>query len=841
MNRFFAVLLAATVSANAQEMSMTQSDEFSEEQLNFFESKIRPVLVKNCYKCHAKEGDKIKGGLLLDTRDGSIRGGDSGSALTPGNAEESLIYIAMTYEDSSLEMPPKTKLPNHVLADFKKWIDMGAPDPRRSADADKPAEKYSSTIDIEKGRKEHWAYQVPTKHEVPQTKKADWAKNEIDQFVLASLEKNELAPNSDTDARTFLRRVYYDLIGLPPSIAATEAFVKAWDLDPDKATANAVDELLASERFGERWGRHWLDVARYAESSGRESNATFPHAWRYRDYVIDAFNDDKPFDQFVVEQIAGDLLQFETDEQQAEQLVATGFLTIGTKGLNERNPRQFRFDMIDEQIDTATKAVLATTVACARCHDHKFDPIPMSDYYAMAGIFLSSHTHFGSPRTAQNRNSTSLIELPGNVPSAGEKLPLGELVDLQARNDMIAKQLRETEEKVREARASGNTDAAQRLRLQSLNNINQSGIVKSNLEAFDNDGNRKPLAMAMQDGDTLYDSPILVRGEIENATKETVPRGFVQVIQTNDERPIPETQSGRLQMARWMTSPENPMTSRVFVNRTWHWLFGQGLVTSVDNFGTTGEKPTHPELLDQLAVRFIEMEWSVKSLIKEIVTSRTYRMNSNYDEAKFLTDPDNKQLWRTNKRRIDAESFRDAALAVSGQIDLERPQGSIVAAQGNGFVGRAGAISSVEDYLTNSNFSNRSVYVPVIRDMLPDSLQLFDFADPSLVLGARETTTVPSQALFLMNSNFLQTNAEAMSNLLTNELNLRGGKLGYTAFYLCYSRPPTEEEGRKTKAYFERFISTAKESGLNEAEATKLALHTFCQSLMSSAEFRYVN
>ncbi len=842
MKRILALFFASAFSVHAQEMSMSSSTDFSEEQINFFESKIRPVLVKNCYKCHAREGDKVKGGLLLDTREDSIRGGDTGPAVVPGSVDESLLYVAITYDDSSLEMPPKTKLPDHVIADFKKWIEMGAPDPRRGPDADKPAEKYVSTIDIEKGRQEHWAYQAPTRTAPPETSNPEWAKNEIDSFILAGLDEAGLKPNGDADPQTFLRRLYFDLIGLPPNPQATEAFTKSWSADPDTAIKEAVDKLLQSDQFGERWARHWMDVARYAESSGREANATFPHAWRYRDYVIDSFNDDKPFDEFVVQQIAGDLLQYETAEQQADNLIATGFLAIGTKGLNEQSGRQFRFDLVDEQIDTATKAILGTTVACARCHDHKFDPIPMSDYYAMAGIFLSSETFYGTAQTGQNRRSSNLIQLPDEVVgNTGDSLSLGELISMQAQHDTLRKRLADMQTEIAEARREGDADATTRLRIQSLGLINQSGILQTKLNSYTHDGIPKPLAMGMQDQDAPFDSQVLVRGEVNAPTGTPVPRGFVQVIQTNDERPIPDSQSGRLQMARWMTSPENPMTSRVFVNRAWHWLFGQGIVTSVDNFGTTGQKPTHPELLDHLAVRFIEMEWSVKDLVKEIVTSRTYRMSSDYDEARFLKDPENKLVWRANKRRLDAESLRDATLAVSGQLDLDRPHGSLVATQGDGFVGRGFAISSVDSYLSNTNFNNRSVYMPVIRDLLPDSLQLFDFADPSLVLGARETTTVPSQALFLMNSDFLQTTAEGMAGYLTGDLGLTGQKLGYTAFYLCYSRPPTEEEGRKTKAYFERFIDTAKEGGMSQNEAGRLALVTFCQSLMSSAEFRYVN
>jgi hypothetical protein len=362
------------------------------------------------------------------------------------------------------------------------------------------------------------------------------------------------------------------------------------------------------------------------------------------------------------------------------------------------------------------------------------------------------------------------------------------------------------------------------------------GLLEAKLRTYGSDGQPLALAMGVKDREEPFDSQILIRGEEDNATTERVPRGFVQVIQTNDEEPIPDDQSGRLQLANWITSPENPLTSRVMTNRVWHWMFGQGLVPTVDNFGATGQAPSNPELLDHLAIRFCEMNWSVKDLIREVALSRTYRMSSQFNEAHFNKDPENKLLWRMTPRRLDAESLRDATLAVSGQIDLERPVGSIVAEAGDGFVGR-----TLPEQRVKAETKNRSVYLPIIRDLVPDSLDLFDFADPSLMTGKRDVTTVPSQALYLMNSDFVIENSEAMARYLIDDLKLKGEKLGYTAFYLAYSRPPTSEESRKTVAYFERFLKTARDGGIADQQARYLALSTFCQSLLSSAEFRYIN
>lgn len=815
--------------AAEDEVNLTQA------QTDFFEKKIRPALVKHCYKCHAEEGDKVKGGLLLDTRETTLSGGDSGPAVVPFDLNASLLYVAMTYEDSSLEMPPKYKLDDEVIADFKQWIEMGAPDPRKRQPKDGAPQEYTNTIDLEEGRK-FWAYQTPGKPTVSTEESTAWARKPIDHFISQQHREKELTPADDADARTLMRRLSFDLTGLPPSSSEVEAFVAAHSLDPDAAIAAEVDRLLDSPQFGERFGRHWLDVARYGESSGKEVNATFPHAWRYRDYVIDSFNADKPFDQFVTEQIAGDLLPADSDSEKAEQIVATSFLAIGTKGLNEQNARQFRFDLVDEQIDTTTQAFLATTAACARCHDHKFDPIPMSDYYAMAGIFLSSETLFGTAESLQNRKSTELISLPAGSNSGGEVKSLGEMIDLEFQKVTLQEQLDTLTAAARAARQEGNGDRATQIQLQSIGVRNRLGITSQILESYDDEGYPKPLAMGMRDLPSPFDSQILIRGEEDNPTEERAPRGFLQVVKTNDEKPIGPDESGRLQLAAWITSPENPLTARVYANRVWSWLFGEGIVRSVDNFGSTGDKPTHPELLDYLATRLIELDWSTKDLVREITTSRAYRMSSTFREDYFKKDPGNTSLWRANKRRLDAESIRDASLAVSGRLDLERPAGSLVSEAGQGFVGR-----NIQEAQINAETTHRSVYLPIVRGLVPESLALFDFADPSLLSGKREITTVPSQALYMMNSPFILENARAMANHLLTDLGLRGPQLANEAFYRCYSRPPTEAESQRTTEFMTRFLETAKDEGLSTEEARILVLTTFCQSLIGSAEFRYLN
>lgn len=820
--------MAATAMASAE-----PSAEPSAEGIEFFEKKIRPALVKHCYECHSTEGGKVKGGLLLDTREGSLVGGDSGPAVVPHQPQESLLLTAIHYEDGDLEMPPKYRLDDAVIADFEAWIAMGAPDPREKATTGKTPQLYTNTIDLEKGR-EHWAYQTPQKPAVPAVADPAWGRNAIDAYVAEGHAKAGVTPAPDADPRSLLRRLSFDLTGLPPAPEEVERFVSAYAENADSALGETVARLLASEHYGERWGRHWLDVARYAESSGKEVNATYPYAWRYRDYVIDAFNADKPFDRFLVEQIAGDLLPAESEAQRAEQLVATGFLALGTKSLNEQNSRQFRFDLVDEQIDTMSQAFLATTAACARCHDHKFDPIPMSDYYALAGIFLSSETLYGTPNGQQSRRATDLIDLPAAA-KALPSLSLGEILDLEYQRDVLNETAEDLQAKAAEARRKGDDDA-QRFVGRILFTRTQLGVVEGKLLEYTKEGSPRRLAMGMRESGEPFDSQILIRGEEENATEERVPRGFLQVVKTGDEKPIPADESGRLQLAEWMASPENPLTARVLANRVWLWLFGEGLVPTVDNFGTTGEKPSHPELLDYLAVRLVELDWSVKDLIREITASRTYRMAATFDAADYEKDPENRSLWRARPRRLDAESLRDATLAVSGGLEAGRPEGSVVAKAGVGFIGR-----TIPEATFDVEMPHRSIYLPIVRGAVPESLALFDFSDPSLTAGKREITTVPSQALYLMNSPFLVKAAEDFAKQLYGDRGLRGADLAREAFYRAFSRPPTEAEGAETKAFIEQFLAAAKAEGMPEDEARLLALTSFCQSLLASAEFRYLN
>lgn len=772
------------------------------EDVTFFESRIRPVLVKQCYECHSVESGKSKGGLTLDTKQGIRTGGDTGPAVVPGDAAKSLLLAAIKHSDPDLEMPPKKpKLADAVIADFETWIKAGAADPRESAV--KTAER--PPVDVESGRK-FWSYQKPK-----------LMAGTIDGFIRSKLKEQGIEPAPAAEPVVVLRRLYFDLIGLPPTPEQAAAFSM-------ERLESTVDELLRSPRFGERWGRHWLDLARYAESNGRESNLTFPHAWRYRDYVIDAVNADVPFDRFITEQIAGDLLPVQGDAERARLLTATGFLALGPKGLNEMSKEQFAADVADEQLDTVTRAVLASSIACARCHDHKTEPFSMEDYYALAGIFKSTQTFYGNWIDSENNNHGHLLRLP-EVP--GQVIPNRAVTPervKQLKTDLAKLNADEIAQNtyIAKAKLEGRDISAEANKLlgNAIRILWTRGGIEGQLETVDDQGHALPLCMGAQDAKRIQDSQLYDRGDIAHPVKP-VPRGFPQVMAIKGV--LPKAQSGRLELAQWLVSRDNPLPARVMANRVWRHLFGAGIIRTVDNFGFSGERPSHPELLDHLALRFMDGGWSVKKLIKEIVMSETYRQASTHRIEAFNKDPDNRLLWRANKRRLDAEVIRDSMLAVAGVLDTSRRPGSLVAELDGQSVSLIGFNTKLPSDLDGSK--RRSIYLPVLRDHMPDVLEQFDVANPNLVTGDRDVTNVPLQALYLLNGPFVQEQAAALAKRIQSSPNRV-----QAAFQLCFNRLPEASE----VALADQFLRA------QSADDLKL-LTAFCQSLFASAEFRFVD
>ncbi|MDA7497404.1 DUF1549 domain-containing protein, partial [bacterium] len=532
-------------------ISTTQGEEIDNpEAIAFFETNIRPILIDQCYKCHSVESGKSKGGLLLDSREGLVNGGDTGPAVVPGNTEKSLLLTAINHSDPHLEMPPKkTKLSEKIITDFKTWIEKGATDPRKSTGiiANKPP------VSVEEGRN-FWSFKKPVHVTTPSVEDEDWVRRDLDYFVLAALEERNIAPSKDAAPSVILRRLYFDLVGLPPSPESMASFLKAIDEgNLDTALEAQVDSLMASDAYGERWGRHWMDAARFAESSGKESNLTFPHAWRYRDYVIDSFNDDTPFNRFIEEQIAGDLLPYDNDIERAEHLIATSFLAFGPKSLNEMNKLQFSADLIDEQIDVISRAIMANSIACARCHDHKFDPYSMTDYYALAGIFASTETFFGTAVDSENNVGGDLITLPlikdQLIPN--KSFPKNKFEALKNQLVTLYEEERTKKSAVQRAVKDG-TDPRGIYTLRDVLRILWTrGRIEGQLETVDAQGNALPLTMGTLDREKIINVPLLDRGSI-SAPGDEVLRGFPEVIQLENIEPPSSEQSGRLELARWL-------------------------------------------------------------------------------------------------------------------------------------------------------------------------------------------------------------------------------------------------------------------------------------------------
>lgn len=997
-----AILLCAVTRAQDLTADAQHEPASTAGQLEFFEESIAPLLERRCYECHSHASGHAKGGLVLDSRRGWETGGGTGPAIVPGKPDESLLMEAVRYE--SLEMPPDEPLPAEEIALLKKWIAMGAPDPRES---------QAPVIDPE----QLWALQPLTKPAVPDVDDATWARDELDAFILQRLEREGLAGVSDADRYTLLRRVTLDLTGLPPTPEEIEAFVN----NPDAgAYEQVVDRLLNSPAFGDHWARHWFDLSCYADLADIQGDVLIREAWRYRDYVIAAMNADKPLDQFIHEQIAGDLLPFDSDAQRREQIIATGFLAIGPWTLQNYIKPQLNADVVDHQIDRIGRIFLGQTLACARCHDHKFDPVPTADYYALAGIFHSTRTtSYDGPGVWSAINETRLPDL--STPPEAEALRRRELADLRSRRQLLQAELttllltipggseanvltldgliaaneQGTEYEVSFlagpstwAAASQATTAAdglqidllrddgsvlagfrhnpgpwsgsqdaqaltparftytgdgsggirvrmtcatpgnsrfggalddlnigtgeQRLFFEDFNALRPGPIegaqADTGLRVFaqsmapgwsggglnhshavdlgDGDfaiqffgggpqelahaapvtpAEKAALAAAMErqnelkevvaaisvaeqwdapqyalavcDNDEPADSPVYRRGDFQNLG-EMVPRGFLTAVSTSTSEGIPGGTSGRLQLAHWLTDRGNPLTARVLVNRVWHHLFGTGLVRTVDYFGVHGETPSHPELLDFLAVRMSQDDaWSLKQTVRRMVLSRTYQLASTHDAAAAEIDPDNRLLWRMPRRRLTAESIRDAMLAASGRLDPGRGgsplglemEGNILGAGGN--VNPPTWAGKIPDDIRN----RRSVYLPIKRERPLGELEIlsvFDFPHPNDITGARPTTTVATQALFLLNSPFVKQQAVALAERLAREEPGDERERIRRLYLLTINRPPTADDIESATAFLDQCAGEL--NGDRSAAWTQL-----CHAMLGSNGFLF--
>jgi len=788
--------------------------ELPREHLEFFEKKIRPVLVERCYECHSAAAKRNKGGLTLDTRDGILKGGDAGPVLVAGDPEKSKLIEAVRYKNRDLQMPPKSPLPPDQVRDLEQWVKLGAPDPRTEVVAQASAKR---ALTVEEGR-QFWAFQPLVNPPVPKTGNRQSAiANPVDAFINAKLAEKKLAAAAPADRRTLIRRATFDLTGLPPTPEEVDAFLA--DKSPE-AFAKIVDRLLNTTAYGERWGRHWLDVARYSDSNGLDENVAFGNAWRYRDYVVKSFNADKPYDRFVQEQIAGDLLPAEGTPQRHEQLTALGFLSIGPKLLAEPDKVKLEMDMIDEQIETLGRALLGMTFGCARCHDHKFDPVPTTDYYALAAIFKSTRTMDDLKTIAKWHEPEVATPAERAVVEAHQKR-VAEQKALIANVVTTANKSLVTDKGLKEAPKNAESQYP-------TNTVAELKQLRADLKKLEDAAPEMPSTMGVTDSTNVVKTmPVHIRGSHLTLGKP-VPRGFPQVMQVASLRAeMPEQQSGRLELARWLASQEHPLTARVMVNRIWRWHFGQGLVASTDNFGILGDRPSHPELLDWLARKFIAEGWSVKAMHRLIMSSAAYQRATKpaSDARRSVVDPENRLLSHFPIRRLEAEEVRDSVLFVAGSLDRTMG-GKTIPVKNREFF-----FNHTSKDATTYDSPRRALYLPVVRNNVYDLFEQFDFPDPAVPNGNRNATVVAPQALLMLNSGLVGKAAEKFAATLQSTASDDTRRIEL-AYLKAYARPPTTKELARAKKFLAGFKP--------DSAASPSAWAVLCQSLLAANEFIYL-
>jgi hypothetical protein len=778
----------------------------------FFEAKVLPVLKARCYECHSHAG-KIKGGLVLDSRSGWQAGGESGPALVPGSVEKSRIIKAVRYGTPDLEMPPKAKLPESEIAILEQWVATGAHDPREAVAV---VEKKAG-IDVEEGRK-HWAYQPVRDAAPPAVRDKAWPLNDVDVFILAKLEAAGIKPNAEADAHTWLRRVTFDLTGLPPTEVEIAAFVA--DRSP-QAQERVVDRLLKSRAYGERWARHWLDLVGYAEQIGTEGKIFAEHAWRYRDYLIDAFNNDKPFDLFIREQIAGDLLPAASPQERRANLIATGFIVLGDVDINAIDKLKMEYDFVDSQVSKVGTAFLGMTLGCVRCHDHKFDAIGQQDYYALAGMFRSTKTTFKTRHGIwSNVNRVALPELEEDRAVAAKHEQ--KLADWRKEKATLEADLKALGDKA-------DTEGKKR-REELTAQIKTLELRIAHGEYF-HPG--KPQALAVEDVAQPADMRLTLRGN-PYALGDTMPRGLVRVAMWAPQPQIPAGQSGRRELAEWIADARHPLTARVAVNRIWQKLFGEGLVRSVDYFGIRGDTPSHPELLDHLAHRFMRDGWSQKRLIRTLALSRTYRLTSG-SGAEAASDPENKLLSHMNRQRLDAESIRDAMLVASGR--LAAPAGGpglplefTENISGLPLTEKGGHPQFAIKKERESQAFERTLYLPVVRTgTQPGTARLrdvFDFPQPAHFTGKRNETTVPTQSLYLLNADLIRQRGEDLAKALLATQGSDADRIG-RLWLRVLNRPVTAAEQEDSLAFLQASRAAGEKHAWTELARTLFGTNEF--------------
>jgi cytochrome c553 len=814
-------------------------------ELDFFETRIRPLLLQRCGDCHGAEVQEAD--LRVDTWWGMLAGGPSGQLIDVDQPERSLLLSVIDYRDPSLQMPPDGRLPQREIDLLSRWLQMGAPHPEAGrepeSNADRPASPPPPPL---------WSLEPIRLPPVPTPTDSTWVQTPIDAFLWERFEQHGLEPAQEADRRTLIRRLTLGLIGLPPTPQEVDTFVA--DRRPD-AYERLIDRLLASPAYGQHWGRNWLDIARYADSNGLDENIAHGNAWRYRDYVIDALNRDKPIDRFIMEQLAGDLLSGDqnagdplagdgdahrpplaggagpapgpVDRQRAEQLIATGFLSLGPKVLAEADQTKMRMDIIDEQIDTLGRSLLGLTLGCARCHDHKFDPISTRDYYALAGILGSTQTMESLATIARWHETPIPDRQQWQVYSEVQQQLSAAKVELEqlgppAAEPAATPEPKEPDHPGAEAAAAASEAAAQ--------TAQRRETLQTQIKQLEESLPALPSAMSVCEAPAVADMPIHVRGS-HLTLGAVVPRGLPQIL-LGSQPPleIPPGRSGRLELAQWLVSEENPLTRRVLANRLWRWHFGRGLVSSVDNFGRLGTPPTHPELLDWLAGQWLTHEWSLKALQRQLLRSSLYQRSSQPQSASAAVDPDNLWWWRFEPRRLSAESLRDSTLAVAGELDGSFG-GSMLHVDNRQFL-----FDHTSKDTTSYDSPRRSIYLPVIRNHLFEGFSLFDYNAADVVQGDRHHSVVPPQSLYWLNSPLILQAAERLASHVAQVGGADTDERIVALYRQCLGRSPSSLELQQAARFIAQFPDSPEPHETPQVAAAWTALS---QCLLISSEFVY--
>ena len=822
---------------------------------DLFKEKVLPILEQNCTSCH---GTKIqRSGLDLRTEESTLKGGTRGAAVVPGNPDKSLLYRLVTHKEEPA-MPMGGKLDDAEIAVIAEWIKGLQPKTMAAASTDSAPVRQPGYSITDKDR-QFWSFVKPVRPAVPTVKMRSWVKNEIDAFVLAKLEAKGLRPSPAASPRELLRRVYFDLIGLPPSPEEMDAFVKD---SSETAYQKVVDKLLASQHYGERWGRHWLDLARYADSGGYEFDYDRPHAWRYRDWVIRAFNADLPYDQFILQQLAGDQLK-PAAETKPEDLIATGFVRNGPTVDNADN-EQTRADELDDMVATTSSVFLGVTVGCARCHDHKYDPIPQKDYYRLQAVFFP----FKKTEKLLVGEEEKKAHAAANKAIDEELRPWRakiQTVEQRVREKLMAEKI-EFHVKLAESAGAINAQTREQYRKETEErfaktvNLQPEEIdeqltpeekeVRKKFQAVIDDINKKrpkplPAVMGVTDDENPKQAYLLKRGDV-NLKADPVGPGAPQVLcGESDLNPL----ARRKQLAEWITSKDNPLTARVAVNRIWQYHFGKGIVRTPSDFGATGDKPSHPELLDWLASEFVNPQsairnpqskaWSWKAMHRLIVTSNAYRQSSQFDEQAAAVDSENHLLWRFNQRRLEAEIIRDNMLSVSGKLNKEMFGPGIYPRIDPDIINTGSRPRWPLDAQDNEATWRRSVYIFVKRSVLLPMIEVFDCPATTVPGPVRATSTVSPQALALMNNEFVLQQAGFFAERVAAEAGTDPRKQIASAFKLALNRQPSEKETAWAIEFLQKQTAGYAERKNEKPEAA--ALRDFCHAIFNLSEFLYLD